>query len=103
MKFLNVQGHQAKIVAGMVSSYFLLRLVKLNFVSTFLKMVHEKLPYVVQTLGAASSPFACISSSLNKPTPLKLDVSFPSFQHIKWSFSRLLYLFNVQVERNFAT
>lgn len=66
-------------------------------------MVQEVLPYVVQSIGAASLPFACVSNSLNKPTPLKLDVSLPSFQDIRWSFARLLYLFNIQVERNVAT
>ncbi|XP_024027299.1 putative ion channel POLLUX-like 2 isoform X1 [Morus notabilis] len=95
--------HKAKVAAGLASSYFLLRLKKSNLFVTFLKVVHEKLPYVVQTFGAATSPFACVSNSLNKPMPLKLDVSLPSFQDIRWSFARLLYLFNVQLERNIAT
>ncbi|PON78075.1 POLLUX-like ion channel [Trema orientale] len=95
--------HQAVLVAGIVSPYFLLRVVKLSFVSNVLKMVHEKLSHMVQTFGAAGSPFACVSNPLNKPTPLNLDVSLPSFQDLKWSFARLLYLFNVQLERNVAT
>ncbi|EXC04575.1 hypothetical protein L484_001672 [Morus notabilis] len=65
--------HKAKVAAGLASSYFLLRLKKSNLFVTFLKVVHEKLPYVVQTFGAATSPFACVSNSLNKPMPLKLD------------------------------
>ncbi|KAG9133631.1 hypothetical protein Leryth_019470 [Lithospermum erythrorhizon] len=50
-----------------------------------------------------SLPFACMSSSLNKPNPLHLDVSFPSFQDIRWNLARLIYLFNIQLERNVAT
>ncbi|XP_030508100.2 putative ion channel POLLUX-like 2 isoform X2 [Cannabis sativa] len=88
-----------KLVAEVVSSYFLLRVVKLNFFIAFLKMVQGKL----FSFGAASSPFACMSNSMNKPTPLNLDVFLPSFQDIKWSFARLLYLFNVQLDKNVAT
>ncbi|PON40161.1 POLLUX-like ion channel [Parasponia andersonii] len=95
--------HHAVLVAGIVSPYFLLSPVKLSSVSNVLKMVHEKLSYMVQTFGAAGSPFACVSNPLNKPTPLNLEVSLPSFQDLKWSFARLLYLFNVQLERNVAT
>jgi hypothetical protein len=61
------------------------------------------LPSLAGTFGTTNSPFACVSNSLNKPTPLQLDVSLPSFQDIKWSLSRLLYLFNMQLERNVAT
>lgn len=78
-------------------------MMKSNFFITLLTVVREKLPYVVQNFGTASPPFACVSNSLNKPMPLKLDVSWPSFQDVRWSFARLLYLFNVQVERNIAT
>ncbi|KAL5542100.1 hypothetical protein UlMin_009810 [Ulmus minor] len=97
------QGHQAEMVVGLVSSYLLLRLTKLKNFTTFLKLVREKFPFIVQTFGVANLPFACVSNSLNKPTPLKLDVSLPSFEDISWSFSRLMYLFNVQLERNVAT
>ncbi|KAF5931779.1 hypothetical protein HYC85_027950 [Camellia sinensis] len=44
-----------------------------------------------------------MSSSPDKPTPLRLDVSLPSLQDMGWSFARLLYLFNIQLERNVAT
>nr|XP_029119498.1 putative ion channel POLLUX-like 2 isoform X4 [Elaeis guineensis]XP_029119499.1 putative ion channel POLLUX-like 2 isoform X4 [Elaeis guineensis] len=60
----------------------------------------------LQTLpsfGSSSLPFACVSNSINKPVPLQLDVSFPSFQEIKWSISRFYYLFNMQLERNIGT
>ncbi|KAM0999188.1 hypothetical protein FF1_005922 [Malus domestica] len=67
------------------------------------QIIQAKLPSIIQTFGAATLPFACVSNSLNKPVPLRLDVSFPSFQDIRWSFAQLLYLFNIQLEKNVAT
>ncbi|OMO54744.1 CASTOR/POLLUX/SYM8 ion channel [Corchorus capsularis] len=66
-------------------------------------MFQGSFPHLLQTLGATNLPFACISNSLNKPTPLKLDVSLPSIQDIQWNFARILYLFNIQLEKNVAT
>ncbi|KAK3190186.1 hypothetical protein Dsin_029747 [Dipteronia sinensis] len=97
------QGYQAKLLITSLSSYFLFRFTQVNFVNTFKKIVQGLLPSVIQTLGATGSPFACMSNSLNKPVPLKLDVSLPSLQDVRWSFARLLYLFNMQLERNVAT
>ena len=97
-----MQDYQTKILMGSMSLYFLLRLKQLNFVNSLTKMVQKMLPSMVQTFGATSLPFACISNSLNKPRPLQLDVSLPSFQDIRWSFARLLYLFNIQLEKNVA-
>nr|XP_023884448.1 putative ion channel POLLUX-like 2 [Quercus suber]POF22598.1 putative ion channel pollux-like 2 [Quercus suber] len=94
--------YQTKILMGSMSLYFLLRLKQLNFVNSLTKMVQKMLPRMVQTFGATSLPFACISNSLNKPRPLQLDVSLPSFQDIRWSFARGLYLFNIQLEKNVA-
>ncbi|WOL08494.1 ion channel POLLUX-like 1 isoform X4 [Canna indica] len=45
-------------------------------------------------------PFACLYTSTNKPIPLHLNVSFLSFKDLKWSISRLYFLFNTQLERN---
>ncbi|EOY05871.1 Uncharacterized protein TCM_020766 isoform 3 [Theobroma cacao] len=98
-----VQGYQAKLITGTVSSFFLLRLMQLDFVNTLMKMVQDFFPHLLQTLGATSLPLACMSNSLNKPTPLNLDVSLPSIQDIRWNFARLLYLFNIQLEKNVAT
>ncbi|KFK31697.1 hypothetical protein AALP_AA6G147400 [Arabis alpina] len=70
------------------------------------RIVHkiiQELPRFIQSSSGAGLAFACASNSLNKPTPLKLDVSLPAFQDIKWSISRFLYLFNVQLEKNVAT
>ncbi|KAF3973604.1 hypothetical protein ACB098_02G075000 [Castanea mollissima] len=92
--------YQTKILMGSMSLYFLLRLKQLNFVKSLTKMVQKMLPCMVQTFGATSLPFACISNSLNKPRPLQLDVSLPSFQDIRWSFARWLYLFNIELEKN---
>lgn len=99
----NSQIHLAKVLMGLMCLYIPLRLAKLNVVDTFIKIVQERLLCAVQTLGVATLPFACASNSLNKPMPLGLDVSLPSFQDVKWSFQRLLYLFNVQLEKNVAT
>ncbi|KAL4643381.1 hypothetical protein ACB092_02G088000 [Castanea dentata] len=87
---------------GSMSFYFLLRLKQLSFVKSLTEMVQKMLPCMVQTFGATSLPFACISNSLNKPRPLQLDVSLPSFQDIRWSFARWLYLFNIELEKNVA-
>ncbi|KAK4258067.1 hypothetical protein QN277_007573 [Acacia crassicarpa] len=54
---------------------------------------------MLQAPTATSLPLAC----LNKPSPVRLNASFPSFNEIRWSLERLKYLFNVQLERNVAT
>jgi hypothetical protein len=77
-------------------------LTQLKSANTLIKIVQDLLPFLIGTFGATNSPFACMSNSLNKPTPLQLDVSLPALQDIKWSLSRLLYLFNMQIERNVA-
>ncbi|KAH9682349.1 putative ion channel POLLUX-like 2 [Citrus sinensis] len=79
------------------------RLTQMNFINAFVKIIQDLFPSMVWTLGATGSPFACMSNSLNKPMPLKLDVSLPSLQDVRWNLARLLYLFNVQLERNVAT
>lgn len=100
---LYVQGCQTKIMMGLVSLYFLLRLRQLEFTNSLIEMVRQILPCMVQNFGEASLRFACVSNPLNKPRPLQLDVSFPLFQDIKWSFARLLYLLNIQLEKNVST
>ncbi|XP_028087167.1 putative ion channel POLLUX-like 2 isoform X4 [Camellia sinensis] len=89
----------AKLLIASLSSYFLLKMVHVNIMNTLINVARDTLFSFVGT----SLPFACMSSSLNKPTPLRLDVSLPSLQDIKWSFARLLYLFNIQLERNVST
>ncbi|KDO53929.1 hypothetical protein CISIN_1g003003mg [Citrus sinensis] len=98
-----MQGYQAQLMIGSLSSYFLFRLTQMNFINAFVKIIQDLFPSMVWTLGATGSPFACMSNSLNKPMPLKLDVSLPSLQDVRWNLARLLYLFNVQLERNVAT
>ncbi|XP_062216730.1 putative ion channel POLLUX-like 2 isoform X2 [Phragmites australis] len=49
-----------------------------------------------------SLPFACISDPIKKTIPLNLDVTFPPLPDIRWSVSRLYYLFNTQLGRNIA-
>lgn len=98
-----MQGYQVQLMIGSLSSYFWFRLTQMNFINAFVKIIQDLFPSMVWTLGATGSPFACMSNSLNKPMPLKLDVSLPSLQDVRWNLARLLYLFNVQLERNVAT
>ncbi|XP_047954323.1 putative ion channel POLLUX-like 2 isoform X1 [Salvia hispanica] len=93
----------AKLLMASLSSYFLIRLIHLNYKKKVIEVVQESLCYAVQTFGVSNSLFACMSNSLSKPTPLQLDVSMPSFQDIRWNIARLIYLFNIQLERNVAT
>ncbi|XP_042516604.1 putative ion channel POLLUX-like 2 isoform X2 [Macadamia integrifolia] len=103
LRHLCVQHSGAELLIGFISSYLLFRQNLSSPIHAFVKMVRCLLPYLSQAFEATSSPFACISNSINKPTPLQLDVSLPSFQDIKWNLARLLYLFNLQLERNVAT
>ncbi|XP_057992213.1 putative ion channel POLLUX-like 2 isoform X2 [Hevea brasiliensis] len=88
------QDYEAKLMIGSISSYCIFRLMQPNFVNPLIKMVQDSLPSLDLTFRVTSSSFACISNSLNK--------SIPSFQDIRWSLARLLYLFNIQLERNVA-
>ncbi|KAK6929877.1 CASTOR/POLLUX/SYM8 ion channel, conserved domain [Dillenia turbinata] len=96
----NQKGPPASL--GSMSVYILFRLTQLNFIHSLVKLVQSSFPHLLQAFQTTGLPFACISNSLNKPVPLQLDVSLPSFQDIRWNFSRLLYLLNIQVERNVA-
>ena len=80
-----------KAVIGCVPLYALFRIMQ------------KMLPGLIQNSVGASLPFACASNSLNKPTPLNLDLSIPSLRDIKWSTSRFIYLFNIQLEKNIGT
>ncbi|GJT52046.1 putative ion channel pollux-like protein 2 [Tanacetum coccineum] len=97
------QVHQKKIMMAAVASCVLIRSIQQDHGKTLIVAVKYILSGVIQSFAATSLPFACMSSSLNKPTPLRLDVSLPSLQDIKWNFSRLMYLFNIQLERNVST
>ncbi|XP_045808368.1 putative ion channel POLLUX-like 2 isoform X2 [Trifolium pratense] len=97
------QGPGAKNMIEYMSLYFVLKLTHTKFVDLMINVVQAIVRYVPQTLGGTSLPLACVSNALNKPTPLKLDVSLPSFHDIRWTLARLLYLFNIQLERNVAT
>lgn len=95
-----MQDHRAKFIMGLVSLYTLIRLFKLN---TLREIAQIFFPSMVRNFGTANLPFACVSSSLNKPMPFKLDVFLLSLQNVRRSFARILYLFNVQVDKNIAT
>ncbi|VVB07287.1 unnamed protein product [Arabis nemorensis] len=77
--------------------------IPLYAVFRIMQKIFQELPRLIQSSSGAGLAFACASNSLNKPTPLKLDVSLPAFQDVKWSIARFLYLFNVQLEKNVAT
>ncbi|XP_049407207.1 putative ion channel POLLUX-like 2 [Solanum stenotomum] len=96
------QDFPAKIVIALFASYFMYKLKLLNLIGKKMGMIRELSFFVTQTSGAQSLPFACLSKPVNKPIPLQLDVSFPSLKDIKWSLSRLIYLFNIQLEKNVA-
>ncbi|CAA2966060.1 Hypothetical predicted protein [Olea europaea subsp. europaea] len=98
-----MQDHSAKLMISSLLSYLLVRFVHLNAKVTMVNVLRELLFYIIRTFAASRLPCACISNSLDKPTPLQLEVSLPSLQDIRWNFSRLLYLFNIQLERNVAT
>ncbi|KAL4298062.1 hypothetical protein GQ457_12G004280 [Hibiscus cannabinus] len=98
-----VKDHHNELVFGTLSSFFLMRLMRLDFVNLIIKTVHDLFRHLHQTSAATSLPFASLSNSLNKPAPLHLDVSLPKIRDLRWNFSRLLYLFNIQLEKNVAT
>lgn len=83
--------------------FLILKLTQTKFVDLVVNVVQAMVQNVPQALGGTSLPLACVSNALNKPTPLKLDVSLPSFNDIRWNLARLVYLFNIQLERNVAT
>ncbi|TKY51939.1 putative ion channel POLLUX 2 [Spatholobus suberectus] len=97
------QGPQARSMIQFMSLCIILRLTHKQLYDLMIKVGQAVLPYVFQTHSATSLPLACVSDALNKPKPLNLDVSLPSFHDIRWSLARLLYLFNIQLERNVAT
>ncbi|RDX58239.1 putative ion channel POLLUX-like 2, partial [Mucuna pruriens] len=97
------QGPQARSMIQFMSLFIILRLAHKKLYDLMIKVGQAVLPYVFQTHSATSLPLACVSNALNKPKPLNLDVSLPSFHDIRWSLARLLYLFDIQLERNVAT
>ncbi|CAL5337573.1 unnamed protein product [Camellia sinensis] len=95
----SMKGLHVKLLIASASSYLLSRMMQVNFMNRLMKVAQD----ILFSVAVTSLPFACMSSSPDKPTPLRLDVSLPSLQDMGWSFARLLYLFNIQLERNVAT
>ncbi|KAM0822880.1 hypothetical protein ACQ4PT_071227 [Festuca glaucescens] len=58
--------------------------------------------FPVMSHNITSLPFACMSDPIRTPVPLKLDVTLPPLPDVRWSISRLYYLFNTQLDRNIA-
>ncbi|XP_024013263.1 putative ion channel POLLUX-like 2 isoform X1 [Eutrema salsugineum] len=97
LKDLSSKFHKSlpyKLVIGCIPLYAAFKV---------MQKICQELPGLIQNSVGTGLAFACASNSLNKPTPLKLDVSVPSLHEIKWSFARFLYLFNIQLEKNIAT
>ncbi|CAA7395270.1 unnamed protein product [Spirodela intermedia] len=90
----NAKGFLGRLVS------IILKMACLNSVYKLLKGVLTLSQHAPHIFVSGIFPFACISNSVSKPTPLHLDVSLPSFQDIKWTLTRFYYLFNVQLERN---
>ncbi|KNA19197.1 hypothetical protein SOVF_063810 [Spinacia oleracea] len=99
-----LKGHIATIICSLsISPFIFLGWSTLNMASMLLKTLKGLQAIPMQYFGFTNLPFSSLSSSLNKPTPLNLDVSLPSIGDLQWSLARMMYLFNMQVERNVAT
>ena len=98
-----MQGKHAKLILAFMTSFSLARLIEFLSNTVKLNAIQQLFFYMICTYPVKSSPFACMSNSMSKPTPLQLDVSLPPFRDIRWNLSRLIYLFNMQLERNVAT
>ncbi|OIW07713.1 hypothetical protein TanjilG_19656 [Lupinus angustifolius] len=85
-----------------LSLYFIQRVTHQKFFDQIIIVLQAILPRVLQILSATSLPLACVSNTLNQPRPVHLDVSLPSFHDISSSLAKVLYLFNIQLERNVA-
>ncbi|KAI4311306.1 hypothetical protein MLD38_036212 [Melastoma candidum] len=85
-----------------LSVYTIFRMAQFNSAYSFTKFLLKYCQHLPQSFGPVNLSFACISKSF-KPVPLNLDVSLPSLQDIRWNLARVLYLFNIQLERNIAT
>ncbi|CAA6658984.1 unnamed protein product [Spirodela intermedia] len=95
-RFLNFQ-------VSCLLGYFLSIILKMAYLNSAYKLLKGVLTlsqHAPHIFVSGIFPFACISNSVSKPTPLNLDVSLPSFEDIKWMLSRFYYLFNIQLERN---
>ncbi|CAA7395271.1 unnamed protein product [Spirodela intermedia] len=93
---------QEKNAKGLLG-YFLSIILKMAYLNSAYKLLKGVLTlsqHAPHIFVSGIFPFACISNSVSKPTPLNLDVSLPSFEDIKWMLSRFYYLFNIQLERN---
>ncbi|KAE9617680.1 putative regulator of K+ conductance, CASTOR/POLLUX/SYM8 ion channels [Lupinus albus] len=96
------QGSQVKSMILYLSLYFIQRVTHQKFLDKIIILVQAILPSVLQILSATTLPLACVSNTLNQPWPVHLNVSLPSFHDISCSLAKVLYLFNIHLERNVA-
>ncbi|KAK4271884.1 hypothetical protein QN277_020511 [Acacia crassicarpa] len=64
------KGPWAKSMIQSLPLYFIHRVAHQMFSHRMLKVVQATLPDMLQTLIATSLPLACVSNTLNKPSPL---------------------------------
>ncbi|KAJ4767513.1 hypothetical protein LUZ62_077888 [Rhynchospora pubera] len=91
------EGSNCKVRLRWMAFYFICRVM----IDRIRPMIEKMISPLIQSSNIMTNiPLACISDPTKRTVPLQLDVTFPSLQDLKWSFSRLYYLFNVQLERN---
>ncbi|KAK9735745.1 hypothetical protein RND81_04G224600 [Saponaria officinalis] len=99
----NLKVQQATVIHSSLASFIVLRLTDITIRSSLLKIISHLQAFSTLAFESTNLSFASLSGSVIKPTPLKLDVSLPSIGDIHWGLSRIVYLFNMQVERNVGT
>ncbi|KAJ4750640.1 hypothetical protein LUZ62_085045 [Rhynchospora pubera] len=91
------EGSNCKVRLRWMAFYFICRVM----IDRIRPMIEKMISPLIQSSNIMTNiPLACISDPTKRTVPLQLDVTFPSLQDLKLSFSRLYYLFNVQLERN---
>ncbi|KAL9233453.1 hypothetical protein vseg_008453 [Gypsophila vaccaria] len=99
----HLKGQQVVVIHTSLASFIFLRLADITIWSSLLKVFRHMRAFSTLAFESTNLSFASLSGSLNKLTPLKLDVSLPSVGDIQWCLSRTVYLFNLQVEKDVAT
>ncbi|XP_074264231.1 putative ion channel POLLUX-like 2 isoform X2 [Silene latifolia] len=99
----NLKGQRATMTPSSLTSFIFLRLTDITMAGSLLKIFCHMQAFSTHAFESTNLSFASLSGSLNKPTPLKLDVTLPSIRDVQWGLSRTIYLFNMQVESNVGT
>ncbi|XP_052191129.1 putative ion channel POLLUX-like 2 isoform X2 [Diospyros lotus] len=89
----SIQGLHVKLTIASISCHFLLKMAQVKSLINLARNIQF-------SSASAGLPFACVSSSLNRHTSNYLEVILHTWQEVCGNFTRLLYLFNVQLERD---